>query len=182
MDHPDASPVPTPVLSGDTDPDVGLVDVTNGVSTKALSGDVTTLTNVTGGVTKTSTRGWRFNFGQCEQSVNKPLTIGGVTYFGTNAPTSVTSACQANIGIARGYAIDFDTGNPVGAARSAAFTGGGMPPSPVAGIVDVDGVKMPFIIGGVDTDAANQSALQGSKVTIEPTGARSRVFWYIQTD
>ena len=182
MDQPTASPAPAMVLASSSDSAIGLVNVTSGVSTTATTGTTTTLTNVTGGVTTTSTRGWRFNFGTCEQSVNKPLTIGGVTYFGTNAPTSTTSACQANIGIAKGYAVDFATGNPVGAERSATFTGGGMPPSPVAGVVDVDGVKLPFIIGGVDTDAANQSALQGSRVTIEPTGARARVFWYIQTD
>lgn len=182
IDRPDAAPAPALVESGNADPDIGLVNVTGGATTIATSGSTTTLTNVTGGVTTTSTRGWRFNFGQCEQSVNKPLTIGGVTYFGTNAPTPSTSACQANIGIARGYAVDFETGNPVGDERFAAFTGGGMPPSPVAGVVDVDGVKLPFIIGGVDTDAASQSALQGTKITIEPTGARTRMFWYIQTD
>lgn len=179
MDHPDASPALATVLSGDADPDIGLVDVTSGTSTIALSGDTTTITNAAGA---TSTRGWRFNFGQCEQSVNKSLTIGGVTYFGTNAPSPTTAACQANIGIARGYAVDFETGNPIGDERFAEFTGGGMPPSPVAGVVDVDGTKLPFIIGGVDPDAADQSALQGTKVVIEPTGARTRMYWYIQTD
>ncbi len=171
------------VLPSDAATNIGLVNVTSGVSTIALAGTTTTLTNVTSGVTKTSTRGWRFDYDtQCEQSVNKPLTIGGVTYFGTNAPSAPTSACVVNIGIARGYAVDFLTGAPVGTNRSAEFLGGGMPPSPVAGVVDVDGVKLPFIIGGVDTTAANQSALQGTKVTINPSGPRSRVFWYIRSD
>ncbi|WP_435627123.1 pilus assembly protein [Candidatus Ferrigenium straubiae] len=131
-----------------------------------------------------STYGWRFNLGSCEQSVNKPLTVAGVTFFGTNTPTPTAgSSCFANLGIAKGYAIDFTTGNPAsGSTRSAYFLGGGMPPSPVAGVVDVDGTKLPFIIGGVDTTEANSSALQGSKVEINPTGQRYRVFWYIQSD
>lgn len=49
-------------------------------------------------------------------------------------------------------------------------------------MVDVDGTKLPFIIGGVDTTEANASALQGSKVEINPTGKRYRVFWYLQAD
>ncbi len=146
--------------------------------------DVTTVTTPPISEASISTYGWRFNLGSCEQSVNKPLTVAGVTYFGTNTPTATAgSSCFANLGIAKGYAIDFTTGNPAaGSARSAYFLGGGMPPSPVAGVVDVDGTKMPFIIGGVDTTAASSSALQGSKVEINPTGQRYRVFWYIQND
>lgn len=128
--------------------------------------------------------GWKFDFGPCEQSVNKPLTVAGVTYFGTHAPSpDAGSSCVANLGAARGYAVDFLTGNPAtGNVRSAPFLGGGMPPSPVAGVVDVDGTKLPFIIGGVDTTEAYASALQGSKVEINPSGQRYRVFWYIQED
>lgn len=146
--------------------------------------DVTTVTTPPISEASISTYGWRFSFGTCEQSVNRPLTVAGVTYFGTNTPTATAgSSCYANLGIAKGYAIDFSTGNPAaGNARSAYFLGGGMPPSPVAGVVDVDGIKLPFIIGGVDTTAANVSALQGSKVEINPTGQRYRVFWYIQND
>ena len=128
--------------------------------------------------------GWKFNFGPCEQSINKPLTIAGTTYFGTNAPSpEPSSSCFANLGIARGYAVNFLTGNAAtGNTRSALFLGGGMPPSPVAGVVEVDGEKLPFIIGGVNTTDANASALQGSKVEINPSGKRYRTFWYIKND
>lgn len=163
-DRPNAYPA-TPITPGD------LTDVTSGTTTPFTEASI-------------SAYGWRFDFGPCEQSVNRPLTVAGITYFGTNTPTPTAgSSCFANLGIAKGYAVDFTTGNAAtGNARSALFLGGGMPPSPVAGVVDVDGTKLPFIIGGVDTTEASTSALQGSKVEINPTGERYRVFWYIQND
>ncbi|MDP1606491.1 MAG: PilC/PilY family type IV pilus protein [Rhodocyclaceae bacterium] len=163
-DRPNAYPA-TPITPSD------LTDVTSGTTTPFAEASI-------------SANGWRFDFGPCEQSVNRPLTVAGTAYFGTNTPTpTAASSCVANLGIAKGYAVNFLTGNPAaGNLRSAPFLGGGMPPSPVAGVVDVDGTKLPFIIGGVDTTAANASALQGSKVEINPTGERFRVFWYLQND
>ena len=164
----------------------GLTDVTTGVTTITMT-DPETGETVPSGSPFTealiSENGWRFDLGACEQAVNRPLTVAGTTYFGTNTPTPSTgSSCFANLGIAKGYAVDFTTGNPIGSVRSAQYVGGGMPPSPVAGVVDVDGTKLPFIIGGIDVDDANASALQGSKVEINPTGERFRSFWYIQND
>jgi len=158
-----------------------LVDVTNGTTTSTTAAGVTTITNSVGPAS--STNGWRFNFGQCEQTVNEALTIAGTTFFGTNAPkTSTGSSCSANLGFAYGYAVDYLTGNATGGARSAEYVGGGMPPSPVAGVVEVDGVKYPFCIGCIDTNATNSSALQGGKVNINPTGSRYRSYWYRESD
>jgi len=176
MDQPTAYPtVLTP-----TD----LVDVTAGVTTSATALGTTTITNVTGGVTTSSTKGWRFRFSPCEQTVNEGLTIAGVTYFGTNTPSSGGTSCVANLGLARGYAVDYLTGNAVSSSgsRYGVYVGGGMPPSPVAGIVDVNGTKYPFCIGCIDPDAANASALQGSEVVINPTGSRYRSYWYLEND
>lgn len=176
MDKPTGYPSPTLTPSS-------LVDVTAGTTTSATASGTTTITNVTNGVTTSSTNGWRFNFGQCEQTVNEALTIAGVTYFGTNAPSSTTTnSCTANLGLARGYAVDYLTANPKGGIRYAVYVGGGMPPSPVAGVVDVEGTKYPFCIGCIDPDAANSSALQGGKVTINPTGSRYRAYWYREGD
>jgi len=158
-----------------------LVDVTTGTTTSATVSGVTTITNSVGPAS--STIGWRFNYGPCEQTVNEALTVGGVTYFGTNAPSAVGgTSCTANLGTANGYAVDYLTGNPKNTNRYAAYVGGGMPPSPVAGVVSVDGIKYPFCIGCIDTTAANASALQGSKVTINPTGQRFRSYWYREGD
>ena len=135
----------------------------------------------------TSSKGWYFNMpNTCEQVVNKATSIGGYTYFGTNQPVNNTS-CATNLGIARGYAVSISGGcAPPGAGRSITFTGGGLPPSPVAGIVDINGKKVTFCLGcGTDATsrtggsglAGNASSLGGSKIKIAPTG-KQRTFWY----
>ena len=178
-----------------------LVDVSvAGATFNATTASITDNTGLldTAPTRHTSDRGWRFDFSTCEQTVNKPLVITGVTYFGTNAPGASSSACVANLGAARGYAVDFLTGNPVrldtetgnmvvytagtSGNRSAPYTGGGMPPSPVAGVVDVDGTRMPFCIGCINPEAASSSALEGIEVIINPQGSRFRTYWYIEND
>lgn len=146
-----------------------------------VSGVSTGLTDISNTPTATvgniNPRGWVFDLLQCEQTVNKPVTIGGVTYFGTNQPTNTTvAACTSNLGTARGYAINVLTGGyGSGSSRSTIYTGGGLPPSPVAGVVEVDGVKVPFILG-----AGSESALGGGKVVINPSGNRARTYRFIQ--
>ena len=173
--------IPNTYLTAATN--ANLVDVTTG--TTAFDPATHTLTNDVGG---TSTRGWRFDFGSCEQSVNRPLVIGGITYFGTNAPGAAPSACVANLGEARGYAVEYLTGSAstakfgAGATRSGIFIGGGMPPSPVSGLVDIDGQKTPFCIGCIDPSGSNQAATQVRDPDLNPVGARFRSFWYIEND
>ena len=170
---------PSPALTPSS-----LVDVTSGTTTSSTTSGVTTITNVSVlGVTTSSTNGWRFSYGQCEQTVNQALTIGGTTYFGTNTPSlAATGSCAANLGIAHGYAVDYLTGNASYSNRYGVYVGGGMPPSPVAGVVNVSGTKYPFCIGCINPDAANSSALQGTKVVINPTGSRFRAYWYREKD
>jgi len=164
------SPVITPSM---------LVDVSTGTSTTATVSGTTTITNVSAGVTTSSTKGWRFTFGDCEQTVNEALTVAGTTFFGTNSPSGTTgSSCVANLGIAKGYAVDFLTGM----GSVAEYIGGGMPPSPVAGVVDVEGIKVPFCIGCIDPTEPTASALQGSKVNINPNSSRFRAYWYLEND
>lgn len=129
--------------------------------------------------------GWYFNLLSCEQVINKSITIGGTTYFGTNQPAqAVLNSCANNLGTARGYAVDFLTGNPVsGGIRYSVYAGGGLPPSPVAGVVEVDGVRVPFLLGGSkpgDASNPNPSPLEGQKIPIDPKGSRTRVYWYIE--
>jgi len=135
--------------------------------------------------------GWRFELGQCEQVVNKGLSIAGVVYFGTHQPSNTAAtACSTNLGTARGYAVKIENACPVceNCQRSVAYVGGGLPPSPVAGVVEIDGVRVPFLLGGgrptEDGNCVGEgcSALGGTKIEINPTSARYRVFWYIQND
>lgn len=91
-----------------------------------------------------SVKGFYINFLTGEKAVNAPLTVGGISYFATNQPIlpSATS-CTSDLGIARGYSVSLFSGEHA----STVLDGGGLPPSPVAGIVTVDGIKKAFCIG-----------------------------------
>jgi type IV pilus assembly protein PilY1 len=117
-----------------------------------------------------------------EKVVNAPLTIGGSTYFGTNRPqTASSSSCASNLGQARTYSLPLICGKAV----PAELNGGGLPPSPVAGIVTVsyrnpDGSvserQMPFCIGC----GANSSPIEGEKIKLSITPKRSRRYWFYE--
>lgn len=119
-----------------------------------------------------------------EKSVNAPTTVGGRTFFGTNAPIPPDpSICQANLGTARGYSIDLLTGE----SRFVVFEGGGLPPSPVTGLVTIGDTDYPFIIGGGDPtgDCVGpdcKSSLGGGKPPIPIVPVRSRTYWYRDLD
>ncbi len=85
-----------------------------------------------------------------EKVVNAPFSIAGATYFGTNRPKPQNAAsCSADLGQAFTYQFPLFCGVP---KAPTAIEGGGLPPSPVGGIVtiEVDGkqIQKPFIIGG----------------------------------
>jgi type IV pilus assembly protein PilY1 len=121
-----------------------------------------------------------------EKAVNAPATIGGSTYFATNQPTDPsTLSCSNNLGIARGYQINFVTGS----TAAGEYDGGGLPPSPVTGLVTVQvngqPTLVPFLLGG-NPGGANcsgpdcKSSLGGNKPAIPISPTRSRVYWYTQ--
>ena len=123
-----------------------------------------------------------------EKGVNAPATVGGFTFFGTNQPVvPEANSCEPNLGTARGYRVNFLTGE----AKNVVFDGGGLPPSPVTGLVEVtingEIRIVPFIIGGgnPDTDCVGPdclSALGGLKPAIPIKGDRRRTFWYQERD
>lgn len=153
--------------------------------------DLTDVTSDTTGGTVIGTSGWRFEIGQCEQVVNKALAIAGVVYFGTHQPSNTeATACSTNLGTARGYAVNVEDASSVcqGCLRSVTYVGGGLPPSPVAGVVEIDGTRVPFLLGGSKPTEDEQcvgegcSPLGGTKIEVDPTSTRYRVFWYIKSD
>ncbi len=118
-----------------------------------------------------------------EKAVNAPTTVGGFTYIGTSTPPTPTSLACNNLGTARGYQINFLTG----ANSSVTFTTGGLPPSPVAGLVNVpvDGVDrlVPFCLGcgnpaGGGPDST--SSIGGGRPPIPVPPVRKRLYWYLQ--
>jgi type IV pilus assembly protein PilY1 len=133
-----------------------------------------------------------------EQVVNAATTIGGYTYFGTNQPKPADpNSCSANLGNARAYKVGFLTG-------SGGFTnldGGGLPPSPVAGLVEVpvNGTMttVPFLLGGGGGAISGtigggtlttcsgpdcKSSLGGQKPPIPIPVKKKRTYWYRQID
>jgi len=164
----------------------GLTTITNGKLFNATS-TAYTGTSATASDGTSPNKGYFINLASKEKVVNAPLTVAGYTYFGTNQPTS-TLSCSANLGIAKGYKL-----NPLdGTFTYTVYTGGGLPPSPVAGVVSVtvQGESTPslvsFIIGGggdpgcVGADCG--SAIGGGKPIITVPTTRRRTYWYQEVD
>jgi Tfp pilus tip-associated adhesin PilY1 len=132
-------------------------------------------------------KGFYTTLGTGEKVVNAPTTVAGYTYFGTNQPTAPSAnSCNATLGIARGYSI-----KPLsGALTSTEFDGGGLPPTSVAGLVNItviiNGVptikQVPFIIGaggGPDCVGPDCKSPLGGGVPHGPTNtSRRRAYWY----
>lgn len=130
---------------------------------------------------------------QGEKVVNAPVTVGGVTYFGTNRPLPATE-CRANLGQAKVYAAPLFCAQP----EQQILLTGGLPPSPVAGTVEVsfpalnedgepilgddgnptlESKRVPFVIGGInDKQAFPEPTLV--KPPIPPQ--RRRSYWYLE--
>jgi type IV pilus assembly protein PilY1 len=126
-------------------------------------------------------KGWYLALQSNEQVVTSAVTVYGSVYFSTHQPKgAVANSCSANLGNTRSYAVLYKNGaNPDGSSNVSftLLTGGGLPPSPVAGKVTLDdGSTVPFIIGA-----------KGPLESMQLTGASStsnlakiRSYWYIQ--
>ncbi|MBK9605487.1 MAG: hypothetical protein IPO58_03325 [Betaproteobacteria bacterium] len=141
--------------------------------------------------------GWFYALAPGEKVVNAPLTAAGAVYFGTNHPVApAAGSCRANLGTARAYGLLFDAGTPsrdlngdgVRDASDAAVTlaGGGLPPSPVAGVVGVvdaatgKSAFVPFVIGaGGTTGGASGLPAQGAPaiIDLQLSKARKKTYW-----
>ena len=131
-----------------------------------------------GTVSSTTGSGCYVTLAVGEKVVNASTSIGGNSYFGTNrpAPSDPSSqSCSANLGIAKTYAMPLFCVTPTGTT----LTGGGLPPTPVAGIVTIGSgdtaKKVPFIIGAPNP---KNSAIEGSRVNPTIQVPRTRIYWY----
>jgi type IV pilus assembly protein PilY1 len=123
-----------------------------------------------------------------EKGVNAPASIGGFTYFSTNEPKPPsTNSCVSNLGTARGYRVATFTG----AVGLTTFSGGGLPPSPVIGLVTVtypgatSPTTVPFLIGGGVPGASTSDAVSpiGAQIpAIILNGKRVRTYWNTDHD
>ena len=129
----------------------------------------------------TSLNGCYVTLAQGEKVVNASASIGGNSYFGTNQPSLPTgNSCAFNLGVARAYAMPLFCATPT----ASVLIGGGLPPSPVVGVVAVNytrvngatGTKLKsFVLGAPNP---KQSALEVSEPTPPPATARKRRYWY----
>lgn len=119
-----------------------------------------------------------------EKGVNAPTTFGGVVYFGTNRPVAASAqTCKPDLGEARGYTVNFLTGSNT----NTLFAGGGLPPSPVTGLVtlSVDGkdTKIPFVIGaGGGTGGDKVSPLGAERPPLPIKKNMRRTYWFREKD
>ena len=126
-------------------------------------------------------KGWYLELTAGEQVVTSAITVFETVTFSTHEPTNpLPGACEADLGTARVYNIDFATANSLNGTnnRYEEVSGGGLPPSPVAGKVILDdGTLVPFIIGA-DPD----SPLQGKQPPETPTAnqPKSVTYWFIE--
>ncbi|RPJ45091.1 MAG: pilus assembly protein PilY [Betaproteobacteria bacterium] len=128
-------------------------------------------------------KGWALELHDNEQVVTSAITIFGVVTFSTHEPAPVNvdpNVCTSSLGKARVYNIGYaNAGLLTGRnSRFAEIPGGGLPPSPVAGMVTLDnGVTVPFCIG-----CDSESPLKGGEPPppIMANQPKSRVYWHIQ--
>lgn len=114
-----------------------------------------------------------------EKVVTAAVSIGGRSYFGTHRPGASSASgasCSANLGVAKTYAMPLFCA----AGTGTVLASGGLPPSPVAGIVTVrraDGVsqQVPFVIGVANPRG---SSIEVTRVRLTVDAPRQRRFWF----
>lgn len=159
--------------SGSTLLESDLFDTTNNIIQQGTAAQITAATSAL-----TASNGWLLTLATGEKVISSSITLGSATFFNTNQPTlPAPGVCGGNLGIAREYTIDFQTGGTIipynlaaGLAATSRFLvhpGGGYPPSPVGAIVQIGGRLQQILISGT-------SVLQPPA---SPVGARIRTFW-----
>ncbi len=142
------------------------------------------LTAITSSATPTADdlaakKGWYLDLLSKEQVITSAITVFNTVTFSTHQPTPPAANACTTLGTARVYNLDYiNAKSKVGFVRGEIIAGGGLPPSPVAGMVTLDdGRTVPFIFG-----SKAESGLQGSDPIAAPSANRpkSRVYWNIK--
>ncbi len=179
----------------DAGPVTGTNPVTLPTITESLLFDATSncLQECTGSALTTalisfnSLNGWYITLGLGEKDIGNAVALNGVVFFNTNQPSTSSSTCDANLGIARQYKVsvvdatapkDINGNGAITAAdRSIEHAGGGYLPSPVHVVVQV-----PDSQGNMKTV---EGVISGTSVDQPPgvsLNARTRRFWYKEVD
>lgn len=140
---------------------------------------ITTSTAPTQAELATKPKGWYLALASTEQVVTSAITVFGTVTFSTHEPTAPASGQCTSLGTAQVYNVDYTNAAPKsGTVRSQVIVGGGLPPSPVAGMVTLDnGTTVPFIIGANPTSALQGGDPPSPSSVVRP---KSRVYWNIK--
>lgn len=126
-------------------------------------------------------KGWSLDMRDHEQVVTSAITVFGTTTFSTHTPTvPAAGSCSSNLGTARVYNVRFANAAAANGAtnRDVPIGGGGLPPSPVAGMVELDdGTIVPFVFGSTG-DSPLESNLPNRPAT--GTQPKSLTYWLIE--
>ncbi len=149
----------------------------DGTTTGLSMTDLTDVTTPGTTVDLNTSKGWYFALGTGEKVVSSSVTLSGFTYFNTNQPSSVAYdplSCKSTLGTARIYTVSYLDGTPPPdkSERSTEAAGGGLPPSPVAMTVEIDGELYSGVIIGE----------KPIKDEYGQVGSRKPTFWYREAD
>ncbi len=138
--------------------------------------DLTDVTAMGTAVDLNNSNGWFFALGKGEKVVSSSVTLSGYTYFNTNQPSSVSIdplSCKSTLGTARIYTVSYLDGNKPDdkTDRFTEAAGGGLPPSPVAMTVEIDGELYSGVIIGE----------KPIKDEYGQVGVRRPTYWYKET-
>ena len=135
-----------------------------------------------------SKKGWALELVRGEQVVTSAVTLFNTVTFSTHQPMAAEpGSCGSNLGKATVYNINYRNAASRNGTekRGEVIAGGGLPPSPVGGIVKLDdGQLVPFVIG-----SSPNSPLESSKVTDLASATedppwsqryRGKIFWNIR--
>lgn len=129
-----------------------------------------------------SKKGWYLALNPQEQVVTNAITLFGTTTFSTHTPAvAEPDSCESNLGTANVYNIEYLNAAPANGNenRYEQVAGGGLSPSPTAGVVTLDdGTTMPFVIGARPNSPLEGGASPNSLLSV--TQPKGRVFWYLE--
>ncbi|MGE5626309.1 MAG: pilus assembly protein [Bacillota bacterium] len=121
--------------------------------------------------------GWFVTLNTGEEVTGSSISAAGTTVFNTNQPSPPSSnVCTANLGIATQYALSFVNASATQsntnsttlttADRSEVMQGGGLPPSPVLVVVNINGQYVQGVVTGTTV-----------RTFTGTIGARARIYW-----
>jgi Tfp pilus tip-associated adhesin PilY1 len=126
-------------------------------------------------------KGYKYSLERGEKVVTAPLVIAGKVLFSTNKPSAPeANACTSTLGTAQGYPLEpFNCEAPV----PIEFAGGGLPPSPVSGVVNIimaDGTtrQVAYVSGAGSQGGSGGSTQEVRRPTINVPTTRTRTYWY----